>query len=178
MNQKTIVAARAASLVAGVILGLATAKSTRASEDDPPLSLARDGFFYVGGKNTIVNGHTYVVGQMYVEMRIPTKQTHRFPIIMVHGGTRTGTTYTGTPDGRESWRNTLLAAATPSMWWTNPDADAPAIWRKPMGRRRWQTAKAASAVTSSRRKSSSGPKRICIPNGRAAARRMIRSRCR
>jgi pimeloyl-ACP methyl ester carboxylesterase len=22
---------------------------------------------------------------------------------MVHGGTRTGTTYTGTPDGRESW---------------------------------------------------------------------------
>jgi pimeloyl-ACP methyl ester carboxylesterase len=40
---------------------------------------------------------------MYVEMRIPAKQTHRFPIIMVHGGTRTGTTYTGTPDGRESW---------------------------------------------------------------------------
>jgi hypothetical protein len=30
---------------------------------------------------------------MYVEMRIPANQTHRFPIIMVHGGTRTGTTY-------------------------------------------------------------------------------------
>ena len=40
---------------------------------------------------------------MYVEMRIPVKQTHPFPIVMVHGGTRTGTTYTGTPDGRESW---------------------------------------------------------------------------
>jgi pimeloyl-ACP methyl ester carboxylesterase len=44
-----------------------------------------------------------VVGQMYVEMRIPQKQTHPYPIIMVHGGTRSGTTFTGTPDGRESW---------------------------------------------------------------------------
>jgi pimeloyl-ACP methyl ester carboxylesterase len=104
MNQKsTVIAACATAISAGVILGLAATKSVRAAEDDPPLSLARDGFFYVGGKNTTFNGHTYVVGQMYVEMRIPAKQTHRFPIIMVHGGTRTGTTYTGTPDGRESW---------------------------------------------------------------------------
>jgi pimeloyl-ACP methyl ester carboxylesterase len=36
-------------------------------------------------------------------MRILANQTHLYPIIMVHGGTRTGTTYTGTPDGRESW---------------------------------------------------------------------------
>ena len=87
----------------GAILAMAATISASAAEDDPPLALARDGFFYVGGKNTTINGHTYVVGQMYVEMRIPAKQTHRFPIIMVHGGTRTGTTYTGTPDGRESW---------------------------------------------------------------------------
>jgi pimeloyl-ACP methyl ester carboxylesterase len=73
------------------------------ADDDPPLSLARDGFFYVGGHATTVNGHSHVVGQMYVEMRIPANQTHPYPIIMVHGGTRTGTTYTGTPDGRESW---------------------------------------------------------------------------
>src|SRR5262249_13969673 len=38
-----------------------------------------------------------------VEMRVPQKQTHPYPIIMVHGGTRSGTTFTGTPDGRESW---------------------------------------------------------------------------
>jgi len=36
-------------------------------------------------------------------MRIPQKQTHPYPIVMVHGGTRSGTTFTGTPDGRESW---------------------------------------------------------------------------
>ncbi len=104
MNQTAIaIAAGAAVLTAGIIFGLAATRSARAAEDDPPLALARDGFFYVGGHNTTVDGHTYVVGQMYVEMRIPAKQTHPFPIIMVHGGTRTGTTYTGTPDGRESW---------------------------------------------------------------------------
>jgi pimeloyl-ACP methyl ester carboxylesterase len=73
------------------------------ADADPPLNLARDGFFYVGGKNATINGRTHVVGQMYVEMRIPQRQTHPYPIIMVHGGTRTGTTFTGTPDGRESW---------------------------------------------------------------------------
>src|SRR5580693_9121054 len=91
------------AMAAGIVILGAAATGPACAEDDPPLSLARDGFFYVGGKNTVVNGHTYVVGQMYVEMRIPAQQTHPFPIIMVHGGTRTGTTYTGTPDGRESW---------------------------------------------------------------------------
>jgi pimeloyl-ACP methyl ester carboxylesterase len=101
MIQKTrlIAACCATVLTAGAVLGTGPARA----EDDPPLALARDGFFYVGGKNTTVNGHTYVVGQMYVEMRIPVQQTHPFPIVMVHGGTRTGTTFTGTPDGRESW---------------------------------------------------------------------------
>ena len=73
------------------------------TDDDPPLNLARDGFFSVGGRKTTVNSKTYVAGQMYVEMRIPQHQTHPFPVIMVHGGTRSGTTFTGTPDGRESW---------------------------------------------------------------------------
>src|SRR6266567_4391542 len=100
MTRKAIATA---ALTAGLILGSAATQSARAAEDDPPLALARDGFFYVGGHNTVVDGHTFVVGQMYVEMRIPVKQTHPFPIVMVHGGTRTGTTFTGTPDGRESW---------------------------------------------------------------------------
>ena len=65
--------------------------------------LARDGFVYVGGKTMQVNGHDYFYGQMYVEIRIPAKQTHPFPIVMVHGGTMSGTNYTGTPDGREGW---------------------------------------------------------------------------
>ena len=40
---------------------------------------------------------------MYVEYRIPAKQTHPYPIIIVHGGTRSGANWTGTSDGREGW---------------------------------------------------------------------------
>ena len=50
-----------------------------------------------------VDGKTFIAGQMYVEYRIPAKQTHPYPIIMVHGGTRSGANWTGTPDGREGW---------------------------------------------------------------------------
>src|SRR5262245_3476321 len=71
--------------------------------DDPPYALAREGFFYVGGKPVTVGGRTYIAGQMYVDVRIPAKQTHPYPIIMVHGGTRSATTYLGTADGREGW---------------------------------------------------------------------------
>jgi pimeloyl-ACP methyl ester carboxylesterase len=104
MNQRMLVlmCLVAAVMAAGALAAFVTTRA-QAADDDPPLSLARDGFFYVGGHTTMVNGRSHVVGQMYVEMRIPAKQTHPYPIIMVHGGTRTGTTYTGTPDGRESW---------------------------------------------------------------------------
>jgi pimeloyl-ACP methyl ester carboxylesterase len=52
---------------------------------------------------TVVDGHEYISGQMYVEVRIPARKTKPHPIIMVHGGTMSGTNYTGTPDGREGW---------------------------------------------------------------------------
>jgi pimeloyl-ACP methyl ester carboxylesterase len=82
---------------------LAVAAGAAGAADDPPYTLAKEGFFYVGGKPVTVNGHTHIAGQMYVDVRIPASQTHPFPIIMVHGGTRSGTTYLGTPDGREGW---------------------------------------------------------------------------
>ena len=70
---------------------------------DPPLVLVKEGYFYVGGHAATIDGHQYVAGQMYTEFRIPAKQTHPYPIIMVHGGTMSGINYTGTPDGREGW---------------------------------------------------------------------------
>ena len=76
---------------------------TTARAADPPLELARDGFMYVGGKTMQVDGREYFYGQMYVEIKIPAHQTHPYPIIMVHGGSMSGTNYTGTPDGREGW---------------------------------------------------------------------------
>ena len=96
-------ARHAATAIIVATLTLGSASLTHAAADDPPLNLARDGFFYVGGKPTPIHGKTYIAGQMYVEMRIPAKQTHPDPIVMVHGGTRSGTNWTGTPDGREGW---------------------------------------------------------------------------
>jgi pimeloyl-ACP methyl ester carboxylesterase len=88
-------------LAAGAVMAFIVTAAR--ADDDPPYTLARDGFFYVGGKPYSVDGHTYIINQMYVDFRIPAKQTHPYPIVMVHGGTRSGTTFTGTPDGREGW---------------------------------------------------------------------------
>jgi pimeloyl-ACP methyl ester carboxylesterase len=93
----------ATGFVIAIIFGAAAMASSAQAADDPPYTLARDGFFYVGGTLETTNGHSHVVNQMYVEFRIPAAQTHPYPIVMVHGGTRSGTTYTGTPDGREGW---------------------------------------------------------------------------
>src|SRR5689334_18029865 len=88
--------AAALALISAMISGAAAA-------DEGPLVLARDGHFYVNGKATSVNGREYISGQMYVEVRVPANRTKPYPIIMVHGGTMSGTNFTGTPDGREGW---------------------------------------------------------------------------
>jgi hypothetical protein len=67
------------------------------------LVLAKWSYFFVGGKiDTSIEGSP-MVGHMYVEYMIPQRQQHPYPIIMVHGGSQTGTNFTGTPDGREGW---------------------------------------------------------------------------
>jgi pimeloyl-ACP methyl ester carboxylesterase len=80
----------------------------RAAEESSPLALARDGYFYVNAKTVSAGGKSYISDQMYVEERIPARRTHRYPIVMVHGGTMSGVNYTGTPDGREGWAQYFL----------------------------------------------------------------------
>jgi pimeloyl-ACP methyl ester carboxylesterase len=105
MNNDTVkrILSRTMAATAAVLFTMGSPAVTQTADNDPPLNLKTDGFFSVGGKSTLVNGKTYMVGQMYVEMRIPQNQTHPYPIVMLHGGTRSGTTFTGTPDGREGW---------------------------------------------------------------------------
>ena len=47
-------------------------------------------------------------GQLYAEFQIPSRRTHPFPIVMIHGGSQSGTNFTGTPDGREGWAQFFL----------------------------------------------------------------------
>jgi pimeloyl-ACP methyl ester carboxylesterase len=73
------------------------------AQERGPLTLAQSSYFFVGGKiDTSVEGSP-MFDQMYVEYMIPARKTHPFPIVMVHGGSQTGTNFTGTPDGREGW---------------------------------------------------------------------------
>lgn len=70
---------------------------------DPPLTIASQGNFFVGGHYTHTKDGQIMVGQMYVQYEIPAKRTHESPLVMIHGGGQTGAGYWSTPDGREGW---------------------------------------------------------------------------
>jgi pimeloyl-ACP methyl ester carboxylesterase len=75
-----------------------------------PLVLAKTGWVYAGGQAATIDGKQYTVGQIYAEFMIPAERRHPFPVIMVHGGTMSGTNYTGTPDGRDGWAQDFVRA--------------------------------------------------------------------
>ncbi|MGZ3283177.1 MAG: hypothetical protein ACXU9A_11010, partial [Xanthobacteraceae bacterium] len=80
-------AARAAAIAAALLCGATSAPA----QERGPLTLAAASYFFVGGRiDPSVQGSP-VVGQMYVEYMIPAKRTHPYPIVMVHGGSQTGT---------------------------------------------------------------------------------------
>ena len=82
---------------------------TAAMKKDPePLTIARQGYFFAGGKYSNEDNRNAMSGQLYVEFQVPAKRTHSWPIVMVHGGGQTGTNFTGTPDGREGWAQFFL----------------------------------------------------------------------
>jgi pimeloyl-ACP methyl ester carboxylesterase len=85
-----------------------TINSTAQNADSGPLSIARQGYLFAGGKYSTVDGRRVLTGHLYAEFQIPAKQTHPWPIIMVHGGSQSGTNFTGTPDGREGWAQFFL----------------------------------------------------------------------
>ena len=69
----------------------------------PPLVIAKQGYFFVGGKYYDAENGRFMSGQMYVEFQIPAQLTHPYPIVMFSGGGQSGLNYSGTPDGREGW---------------------------------------------------------------------------
>jgi pimeloyl-ACP methyl ester carboxylesterase len=95
------------AFAAVLLLGAAlTASAYAASNDGVPV--AKQGYLFAGGKYSTVNGQKVMSGQIYAEFQIPRNQTHRYPIVMVHGAIQTGTNFTGTPDGRMGWAEYFL----------------------------------------------------------------------
>src|SRR5438105_890137 len=96
------------SLTAAFFVSLCLCVLVLNAKDLPPLSIARQGYVFAGAKYTTVNDQQIMSGQIYAEYQIPAKQTHRWPIVMIHGFGQSGTNFTGTPDGREGWAQYFL----------------------------------------------------------------------
>jgi pimeloyl-ACP methyl ester carboxylesterase len=60
-------------------------------------------WFYVGGHYEDTADGTILTGQMYTQVFTPVHVTHKYPIILIHGGGGTGATYEKTADGRPGW---------------------------------------------------------------------------
>src|SRR5690349_12810951 len=106
MLDKHIMLAIMATL--GVIGAMAAFVAPARAGDEGPLVIAKQGYFFAGGKIDRTIEGSPMVGQMYVEFQIPEKLEHRYPVVMIHGGSQTGTNFTGTPDGREGWAQYFL----------------------------------------------------------------------
>ena len=76
--------------------------------EEPPLVIARSGHLFAGGRIDHSVQGSPMVGQMYAEFQIPQNLRQPYPIVMIHGGSQTGTNFTGTPDGREGWSQYFL----------------------------------------------------------------------
>jgi pimeloyl-ACP methyl ester carboxylesterase len=108
---RTNTIARNASTASGFLVGLLIGSflgSTvvRAADDD--LAIARQGNFYIAGKYVESNGDMPMIGQAFVQFQIPQRQTHPYPIVMVHGGGQSGSGWISTPDGRDGWATYFL----------------------------------------------------------------------
>jgi pimeloyl-ACP methyl ester carboxylesterase len=107
LGRHDLMLAVVAALGAIGIIAAFAAPAARAA-DDGPLVIAKQGYFFVGGKIDRSIEGAPMVGQMYVEYQIPQEQKHPYPVVMIHGGSQTGTNFTGTPDGREGWAQYFL----------------------------------------------------------------------
>ena len=156
--------------IAAVLLAAPLARA----QERGPLALASASYFFVGGKiDSAVEGSP-MVGHMYVEYMIPARRSHPYPIVMVHGGSQTGTNFTGTPDGREGWAQYFVRRGYAVYVVDQVARGRAAYWS--------QIARAGAAVAHQFRRaalrraralSSNGRRRICTRNGRAPASRAI-----
>jgi pimeloyl-ACP methyl ester carboxylesterase len=95
-------------LAAACLAAIPLTAARQADAAEPPLVIAKSGYLYAGGKIDTSLPGSPMIGQMYAEFQIPQKLAHPYPIIMIHGGSQTGTNFTGTPDGREGWAQYFL----------------------------------------------------------------------
>jgi pimeloyl-ACP methyl ester carboxylesterase len=119
----------ALAMLAAVLLGLSSQVQAQRHDDDDDddesasrtswlrlfkdpnrqaITLARQGYFYVNGTYFTDTDGERMTGQMYVEYQTPKNVKHRYPVVMIHGGSQTAANWMGTIDGRAGWRDFFL----------------------------------------------------------------------
>ena len=107
----------------GVALALAMPAAAQEASKVSPLSIEKQGSFFVGGRgvhsdtlSTLPNfapSGTVTVDQMYVRYQIPVNSARR-PLTLIHGCCLTGKTWETTPDGRMGWDEYFLRKGYPT----------------------------------------------------------------
>src|SRR5580692_5552351 len=103
---------RAVLIAASVCLMAVSAAAQTPRLDPGPLTIARQGSFFIGGREVksdtlstlpaYAASGTITVDQMYVRYQVPVG-TPAIPITLIHGCCLTGKTWETTPDGRMGW---------------------------------------------------------------------------
>ncbi|MEE1598266.1 alpha/beta hydrolase [Acidaminococcus fermentans] len=99
--------------------------------------LGAKGHFFVGGSVKGSPDKHYYAGQMYVEVYVPRKVLHPYPLIFFHGAGQNNANWQQTPDGRMGWADyfvsqgyTVYLAEQPARARSayHPETDGPQIY--------------------------------------------------
>ena len=84
--------------------GTADAQTVLTKLDAYQGSFSVDGHYVaVPGVGTGGQSSLAMDGSMYVQYFIPYTVTHKYPIVLIHGGVGAGQAFVSTPDGRTGW---------------------------------------------------------------------------
>ena len=78
--------------------------------DSTAMKIAEQGFFWVGTEHKKMPYGTIVSGQVYVQYLVPAQVRHRYPVVLVHGGTGQMVHYMGPGDGLAGWAHYYVQA--------------------------------------------------------------------
>lgn len=129
-------------LLAASLCAIAFAAAAQTARPDPgPLTIARQGSFFVGGREVksdtlstlpaYAPSGTITVDQMYVRYQVPAG-TPGIAVTLIHGCCLTGKTWETTPDGRMGWDEYFVRRGHPTyvidqVWRGRSAADPSAI---------------------------------------------------
>jgi len=95
--------------VVALLVALGCAAAGAQSAGVGPYTIAKQGYFFVGGKYVDQPNGQLMADQAYIEYQIPQHLTHHFPIVMIEGCCGSGAGFNGTPDGRDGWEQYFVA---------------------------------------------------------------------